>query len=78
MEEELPGLACDSGAGTRGTSCRDGNDDDDAANIIHRVYQFTQHAGDVVLLPDNWGHATLNLEASLGAAFIFDYCDSAM
>lgn len=43
-----------------------------------QVLQFTQQAGDIVLLPDNWGHATLNSEASIGAVFIFDYCDSGM
>jgi hypothetical protein len=40
-----------------------------------RVWQFTQYAGDLVVLPDNWGHATVNVEASVGAAYIFDYCD---
>jgi hypothetical protein len=32
------------------------------------LYEFTQHAGDLVFLPDFWGHATLNLETSVGMA----------
>ena len=43
-----------------------------------QVFEFTQYAGDIVMIPDNWGHATLNLEASIGAAFIFEYCDGGL
>lgn len=43
-----------------------------------KVWEFTQRAGDIVFLPDNWGHATLNVEASIGAVFIFQYCDGSL
>merc|ERR1712224_1045390 len=33
--------------------------------------EFTQEAGDLVLLPDYWGHGTLNIETSVGIAFEF-------
>eukprot|EP00729_Bicosta_minor_P007432 gene7432-22514_t len=32
------------------------------------VVEFVQEAGEVVLVPDNWGHAVLNLEPSIGVA----------
>ena len=47
-------------------------------NPKDRVLEFTQQAGDIVLLPDNWGHATLNIESSIGAVFIFEYCDGSL
>lgn len=33
------------------------------------VFEFTQHAGDLVFVPDFWSHATLNVETSIGIAF---------
>ena len=37
-----------------------------AANAT--LYTCDQHAGDVLVLPDLWGHLTLNLETSVGVA----------
>ena len=37
------------------------------------IMEFTQEAEDLVLLPNFWSHATLNLEASVGFAFEFEY-----
>ena len=37
------------------------------------VVEFVQEAEDLVLLPNFWSHATLNLEASVGFAFEFEY-----
>ena len=37
------------------------------------IVEFTQEAEDLVLLPNFWSHATLNLEASIGYAFEFEY-----
>ena len=34
-----------------------------------RELQCLQHAGDVVFVPAEWGHSTLNIEASVGVAF---------
>ena len=30
-----------------------------------------QRPGDVVYVPENWGHAVVNVEASIGVAFEF-------
>ena len=38
-----------------------------------RVYECVQHAGDVLVLPDLWGHLTLNLDVSVGLAQEFEY-----
>ena len=32
------------------------------------VYECEQRAGDMLLLPDRWGHLTVNLETSIGFA----------
>ena len=37
------------------------------------VFHFTQHSGDIVVLPREWGHATLNIESSIGLAYEFIY-----
>ena len=37
---------------------------------LHPI-EFVQEAGDIVLVPDYWGHGTLNLEATAGIAFEF-------
>ena len=31
--------------------------------------QCTQQAGDIVFVPKNWGHATLNIRQSIGLAY---------
>eukprot|EP00750_Incisomonas_marina_P008421 INCI15468.1.p1 GENE.INCI15468.1~~INCI15468.1.p1 ORF type:complete len:859 (-),score=137.95 INCI15468.1:123-2699(-) len=42
-----------------------------AADFKLHPLEFVQEAGDIVLLPDYWGHGTLNLETSVGIAFEF-------
>lgn len=37
------------------------------------LYQCDQRAGDVLVLPDLWGHLTVNLETSIGVAQEFSY-----
>jgi hypothetical protein len=37
------------------------------------VYECEQRAGDVIVLPDLWGHVTLNLQTSVGVAQEFAY-----
>ena len=32
-------------------------------------YECVQHDGDVIFIPESWGHATLNVQASVGVAF---------
>ena len=36
-----------------------------------RALQCTQRPGDILFVPSLWGHATLNLKQSIGAAFEF-------
>ena len=31
--------------------------------------QCTQQAGDIIFVPRNWGHATLNIQQSIGLAY---------
>ena len=43
----------------------------------NEVYEFTQREGEVVFIPDSWGHAVLNLEPCIGVsrqlnAYAFD------
>jgi hypothetical protein len=33
-----------------------------------QLYEFIQEAGEIVYIPDHWGHAVLNLEPSVGAS----------
>jgi hypothetical protein len=33
-----------------------------------QIYEFIQEAGEIVFVPDQWGHAVLNLEPSVGAS----------
>lgn len=37
------------------------------------VLECTQHADDLILVPDSWGHVTLNVEACIGVAYEFEY-----
>ena len=37
------------------------------------LFTCEQHAGDVLVLPDLWGHLTYNLETSVGVAQEFGY-----
>ena len=37
------------------------------------LYECVQHAGDVLVLPDLWGHLTYNLDVSVGLAQEFEY-----
>jgi hypothetical protein len=55
--EDLPDIRSDKGTVLQAAGKR----------LIPR--EFVQEAGDIVLLPDYWGHGTLNLEASVGIAF---------
>jgi hypothetical protein len=32
------------------------------------IYEFIQEEGEIVFVPDHWGHAVLNLEPSVGAS----------
>ena len=41
--------------------------------VILQVFHFTQNSGDVLLVPKGWGHATLNIETSIGIAFEISY-----
>ena len=38
-----------------------------------RPYEIIQNGGDIMYVPDHYGHAVLNLQASVGFAFEFDY-----
>jgi hypothetical protein len=42
-----------------------------AAEFELTPLEFVQEAGDIMLLPDYWGHGTLNLETTVGIAFEF-------
>ncbi len=42
-----------------------------AADFEMTPLEFVQEAGDIMLLPDYWGHGTLNLETTVGIAFEF-------
>ena len=51
---------------------------DERARVSHarngtRHYVCDQRAGDVLVLPDLWGHLTYNLETSVGVAQEFSY-----
>lgn len=35
------------------------------------LLECTQHADDLMLVPDSWAHATLNVEASIGVRLSF-------
>lgn len=39
---------------------------DGIVSLLH----FTQHSGDIVVLPREWGHATVNIESSIGTLFL--------
>ena len=39
----------------------------------HKLLECTQKPDDLFLLPDSWGHVTLNVEASIGVAYEFEY-----
>ena len=43
------------------------NDPSDTSGI----FECIQQEGDVLFVPESWGHATLNIEASIGVAFEF-------
>ena len=43
------------------------------AQHVRPVLRCVQHGGDVLVLPGDWGHATLNLAASVGLAKEFDF-----
>merc|ERR1712146_606426 len=36
------------------------------------VYRCTQHGGDILLLPDNWGHSTMSHGFSMGLGVLRD------
>jgi len=38
-----------------------------------QLLECTQHADDLFLVPDSWGHVTLNVEATIGVAYEFEY-----
>jgi hypothetical protein len=42
-------------------------------NSGSRPLECEQRAGDVLFLPDKWGHATLNVQTSIGLAYEFDH-----
>ena len=46
------------------------------ANYHHdreHLLECTQHADDLIMVPDSWGHVTLNVEACIGVAYEFEY-----
>eukprot|EP00750_Incisomonas_marina_P015165 INCI18102.2.p1 GENE.INCI18102.2~~INCI18102.2.p1 ORF type:complete len:951 (-),score=161.33 INCI18102.2:836-3688(-) len=40
---------------------------------LGQVLHFTQNSGDILCVPKGWGHATLNIQTSIGIAFEFSH-----
>eukprot|EP00750_Incisomonas_marina_P007683 INCI15027.3.p1 GENE.INCI15027.3~~INCI15027.3.p1 ORF type:complete len:1058 (-),score=159.19 INCI15027.3:919-4092(-) len=47
-------------------------DDVEEGRKTYDMYEFVQEAGDLVYVPDYYGHGTVNLQASIGIAFEFE------
>jgi hypothetical protein len=45
----------------------------DVEPVTTELLECEQLAGDVLFVPDSWGHATLNIEASIGVAYEFSH-----
>lgn len=50
--------------------------DIEAVRQTYDTYEFIQEAGDLVYVPDYYGHGTVNLGVSIGIAFEFENFNS--